>query len=414
MNPFRDSPTSQPQAAPTPIDRSLRPALLIGLAALAASAVGGWQDPEQFFRAYLAVYQFFLGIGLGCLVLLMIYYLTGGAWGFVIRPILESGARTLPLLAIGFLPIALGVKYIYPWAQPDLLERSVKLQFQHSYLNEPCFWARSAVYFLAWLLLAYLLCTWSEAHERTGEARYWRRCVNLSGPGLVLYGLAIHFASTDWIMSLESDFHSTIFGPLTVSGHLVSALALAIFVLPWLAGREPLSSILSPKVLNDLGNLLLSFVVIAMYMEWFQFMLVWIANVQVDVVWYAPRLRGGWQWLALGLFLLHFAVPFCVLLLRRVKQNLVGLQTVAAVVLIAHLVFLDYQVLPTFAAEGLGRHWIDFVLPVAWAGIWWAQLIHCLRDRRLLALHDPNAGEAQHLRAVDEEEAHWEEVLEHV
>ena len=56
-------------------------------------------SPAQFFRAYLAAYLFYLGIGLGSLVILMIYHLTGGAWGFLIRRILEAGMRTLPLLA---------------------------------------------------------------------------------------------------------------------------------------------------------------------------------------------------------------------------------------------------------------------------------------------------------------------------
>ncbi len=388
--------------------------LLVGFATFAVCAVGGWFDPQQFFRAYLATFQFYLGLGLGSLVLLMIYALTGGAWGFVLRPILESGVRTLPLLAIGFLPIAFGLSYIYPWTHPDLVESSAKLQEQQGYLNAPFFLARAVAYFFVWLVTAWFLISWSRSHQRTGDHRYWFRCVNLAGPGLVLYGLTIHFASIDWLMSLQSDFHSTIFGPLTASGHLLSAFAVAVCVLPGMARRSTLAEVLSPKSLIDIGNLLLSFVVIWMYMEWFQFMLVWIANVRVDVVWYGPRMRGGWQWVFLALVLLHFAAPFCALLLRRVKQNPAALRAVAAIVLVMHLVFSYYQVAPAYAANSFSRHWIDFLLPIGWGCVWGALFAYRLRSATALSDHDPNAGDALHLRKLDEEEAHWDRQLQHV
>ena len=157
--------------------------------------------------------------------------------------------------------------------------------------------------------------------------------------------------------------------------------------------RPTLDAVLSPKALNDIGNLLLSFVVIWMYMEWFQFMLVWIANVQVDVVWYGPRMRNGWQWVFWALVLLHFAAPFGALLLRRIKQNVPALRAVAALVLAMHLVFSYYQVLPAYGADSLRRHWMDFLLPIGWGCLWGALFAYRLRGANALAQHDPNAHE---------------------
>ena len=71
-------------------------------------------SPAQFFRAYLAAYLFYLGIALGSMVLLMVYHLTGGSWGLLIRRILEAAMRTLPLLAVLFLPIACGNRLSLP------------------------------------------------------------------------------------------------------------------------------------------------------------------------------------------------------------------------------------------------------------------------------------------------------------
>src|SRR5262249_7028723 len=138
----------------------------------------------------------------------------------------------------------------------------------------------------------------------------------------VIYGVTLHFASLDWFMSLQPAFHSTIYAPVIAGGQLVSALALSILLVALLRGQQPLSEMISAKVLTDLGNLLLSFVVVWTYLSWSQYMLCWIANLPVEAVWYMPRLRGGWQWVALLLAILHFVVPFVLLLWRRIKRDL--------------------------------------------------------------------------------------------
>src|SRR5262249_35043268 len=80
-----------------------RGALTAGLAGLAVCALALLVSPAHFFRAYLVGYQFWLGVALGCLVILMLQHLTGGAWGVLLRRLLEGGARTVPLLAVLFL-----------------------------------------------------------------------------------------------------------------------------------------------------------------------------------------------------------------------------------------------------------------------------------------------------------------------
>jgi hypothetical protein len=266
----------------------------IGVVALVACAVGALWDPGQFFRAYLAAYAFYLGIGLGSMAVLMIYHLTGGTWGLLIRRPLEAAMRTLPLLAVLFVPIACGIRELYVWAQPEAVAHSAKLQYQQFYLNPGFFWIRAAAYFLVWLAIAFLLSLWSRQEDRSGNPRLAWKSRQLSAFGAVAYGISIHFASVDWVMSLEPVFHSTIWGPLFAFGQLLSGLAFALIVFARLVGRPPLAEVVSPKAVNDLGSLLFTFLVAWAYMAWFQFMLVWIANIPVDVVWYLPRLRGAW------------------------------------------------------------------------------------------------------------------------
>ncbi len=137
--------------------------------------------------------------------------------------------------------------------------------------------------------------------------------------------IGLNFVSTDWVMSLQPPFHSTIFGPLMASGHFLSALALAIVFLAWLRNQPLLAQTISRNALNDLGSLLFAFVVVWSYMVWFQFMLVWIANLPVDVIWYLPRAAGVWYPVSLLLFVFAFVIPLFLLLLRRIKRNLAAL-----------------------------------------------------------------------------------------
>src|SRR5215472_949338 len=112
---------------------------------------------EQLFRSYLIAYLFWFGIALGCLPLLMLHHLVGGAWGFVIRRILEAGTRTLPVMALLFLPIIFGIRSLYEWSHPDIVARDTILQAKDAYLNVPFFIVRAAVYFGGWLTFVHFL-----------------------------------------------------------------------------------------------------------------------------------------------------------------------------------------------------------------------------------------------------------------
>ncbi|HEX4132705.1 MAG TPA: hypothetical protein VHZ24_21910 [Pirellulales bacterium] len=401
------------ETLPRSINRTQRLAALVGIVAIAVCALGGLADPPQFFRAYLASYMFYLGLPLGAMVLVMIYHLTGGAWGYVMRWPLESAMRTLPGCAIAFLPIALGASYLYLWAQPDTVAADPELQKKTFYLTLPLYWARMAGFFALWVIVATLLARWSRKQEETGEQRYATWLTNLSGPGLLAYGVAMNFASIDWLMSLQPAFHSTIFGPLVATGHILSAFCVATIVVCAFAHRGPLGELISEKVLNDIGSLMFAFVIIWAYMNWFQFMLIWLANMETDVTWYKPRLGGGWQWVALALVLLHFVVPFFLLLSRRVKRQPRVLGTIAAGVLFMHLVFLNWQVLPSFEAASLIEHWMDFVMPIGLGGLWLASYLGQLARRPSTIVADENRILVEHLRASDDEELAWEESLAH-
>src|SRR5262245_58756659 len=134
-----------------------RRALVAGVAALVAAAIGAVFDAGAFYRAWLASWLFWLSVALGPLVIIMLHYLSGGGWGIVVRRIAEAAVGTLPVVALLCVPIAIGMRDLYVWARPDAVAADPKLEAKHVYLNVPFFLGRAVLYFIVWIAVAWLL-----------------------------------------------------------------------------------------------------------------------------------------------------------------------------------------------------------------------------------------------------------------
>jgi len=367
-------------------DRVQSRSLIIGLTALAIAMAGAFLSPKQFLRSYLVAYLFWVGIALGSAAIVMLHHLVGGRWGFVIRRMLESATKTLPLMALLSLPIFFGARQLYAWALPG---NDHAVDHKSLYLNLPFFVIRSLIYFGSWIVLAYFLNKWSAEQDRTAERSITRRLQLLSGPGLLLYGLTVTFASIDWVMSLEPHWFSTIYGILFMVGQALSTLAFVTAILMLLSPYPPISEVVTPDHFHDLGNLMLAFVMLWAYVAFSQFLIIWSGNLPEEIPWYLSRLRGGWQWIALFLFLFHFLVPFLLLLARATKRRMRVLSGLAISMIVMRLVDLFWMVSPAFHPHGLYVHWMDFITPVAIGGLWVAMFVWQLKARPLLPLHDP-------------------------
>jgi hypothetical protein len=298
-----------------------RTLLTAGAAGLLLSAAGGVFNPTQFFQSYLMAYMFCLGATLGCLALGMVHQLSGGAWGVVLRRPIGAASRVLPIMTVLFLPIVLGMGRLYPWTHADLVAQDEILQHKHVYLNTPFFLVRAAIYFLVWNGISYFLNAWSLEQDQTGNTRLSRRMQTLSAAGLLGYGLTITFASFDWLMSIDPHWFSTIYGVLIIGGQGLTAIALLVVVIAWLSRREPLDALIVPAHFHDAGNLLLAFVMLWAYFSFSQYLIIWSGDLPHEIAWYQDRLQTGWRTVGVLLVVLHFAVPFLVLLSRRVKRT---------------------------------------------------------------------------------------------
>jgi len=391
-----------PPVVKTIAQRSLMVGVVFGIVAV----ILAFFRPEQFFRAYLLGFMCWLGVALGSMAILMIRHLTGGGWGMVIRRILGAAMRTVPLLALLFIPVILGIHKLYIWARPldQVADRHLREHLENitqTYLTTNGFIVRAIVYFAIWNLLSLLLSMWSRQTDRAGAPDNTSRFKAVAGPGLILYAFTISFAAIDWIMSLDPSWISTIFGLVILIGEVLSAMCFAVVVERILFDYKPMSEMLRPDFVHDHGKWMLTFIMVWAYFNYSQWLIIWAGNLPSEITYYVRRLNGGWGYVGLMVVIFHFAVPFAILLSRPFKRNIRKLAWLAVWLLLMRYVDLFWIVEPNFSRAFLLTP-EDVIVPVAIGGFWLAYFYHNLGALPLLPAYDPSTvevlGPAHHHR----------------
>lgn len=354
--------------------------------------IGGVYSPGDFFHSYLMGYLFWLGLTLGSIGIVMLQYLTAGAWGIMTRRTLESASRTLPLCALLFIPVAIGMPWLYDWAHSDLVTNEYVLRHRHIYMNPSMFIGRAIVYFVVWGIFMYFLNKWSLEQDEKGG--FEKQLARLSAPGLLIYVFTITFATIDWAESLENNWFSTIWGFLFVAREGLASFAFVIIVMALLSRREPLASRFKAAHLHDLGKLLLVFVMLWAYFEFSQLVVIWSGNLTDEIPWYLHRFATSWGWLGVMLIVLEFIVPFLMLLSRPLKRSVIGLCCVVGIIIFMRWVDLMWIVMPQYYQRGFRLTWMNLVVPASIGCLWIAVFVWQLNKRPLLPLQAPNLERA--------------------
>ena len=384
-------------APPEVVKKISQRSLVIGGVFAVIAVILAFTHPDQFYRAYLLGFLCWLGVALGSMAILMIRHLTGGGWGTVIRRILGAAMRTLPLLALLFIPVILGVHRLYIWAQPlgnipDKHLRDHLEQITQTYLTVKGFILRAVFYFAIWNLLSFLLSKWSRQQDSPSAPDNSGRFRTVSGPGLILYGFTVSFAAIDWIMSLDPSWISTIFGLIILIGQVLSAMCFAVVVERILFNYQPMSQMLTPAFVHDHGKWMLAFTMVWAYFNFSQWLIIWAGNLPAEITFYMTRLNGGWGSIGIFLALFGFVVPFALLLSRPFKRDIRRLVWLATWLLLIRYLDLFWIIEPNFS-KTLSLTLADVVVPIAIGGLWLWYFFRNLAALPLLPAYDADAHE---------------------
>ena len=372
---------------------------VVGGFGLILCVAGFFANRAEFFQSYLFAFLYWAGFALGGLGVLLLNNVVGGKWGVTIRRLLEAKMRTLPIVFLLFLPIIIGMPYLYPWVSnaahfPQLSEASRQiLRHKAPYLNVPFFLLRVVIYFAIWLFWGFRVQKMTDQQDQTGDPTLPVRLRQFSAPGLLIFVLTATFAYIDWLLSSDAEFFSTVYGAMLLIGDVLQTFALSIVVLILVSRPDRFGGRINSKILHDLGNLMFAFTIFWTYLSASQLIIVWPADLPQEIGWYLLRTRGFWKVVTWAIGLTMFAVPFLALLSQARKRNPNRLIRVAIWLLCARVVDLFWIVEPTFRNKGFALYWTDFAAFIGVGGIWLYAYLGQLRRRPLLPLHDPRIAE---------------------
>ncbi|HEY4219423.1 MAG TPA: hypothetical protein VGM67_19905 [Gemmatimonadaceae bacterium] len=322
-------------------------------------------EPRQALTSYVFAYAVAFTIVLGALFHLMIGQLTGARWFDAFRQLALNVTAATPALAVLVIPILLGVRAIYPWTAPSLLSPDAQrlIARKAGWLNVPFFSVRAIVYVAIWVIFAELVRRLSVRREGASADDDSVRAHKLrktSAAGVIFVGLALTFASFDWLMSLEPTWYSTIYGVYLFAGGILAALGLVAAMASRRAGgRASLLDSATDDQRGALGTLLFTYTIFWAYIGFAQFLIIWIGDIPAEASWYVTRTRTSWAILAVLTAVGQFALPFLLLLPHSLKRRPGLLAWVGVWIVAMHVVDVYWIVLPALHPGGISLSWLD-------------------------------------------------------
>ncbi len=358
------SSSSDKTTVPPPLDLSgwrKLPAVLM-VAGGILSVIGLIKNPAEFGVSWLLAFMFFLTIALGALFLTMIHHLTDAGWSVATRRFCEHiGSLLFPWLAILFVPVVLLASKIYPWLTLNPAhERALSAKMPLFTLTGFCI--ASMIFFGIWWLLTSRLRFWSLKQDETGEAVCTRKMRFHSGWGILAFATTVTVAPTLWMMSVQYQFFSTMFGLYFFACCGWVALATIYLITAVLQRQRVLTGVLRDNQFYYLGVLFFAFTLLQAYFEFAQYFVIWNGNVPEETFWYLIRENGSWWWVSMILIFGHFFVPFVLLLPAHVKMNFKVMIPVCLWAWLMNYTDLAFNILPAIHPNGYPFHalWMQF------------------------------------------------------
>lgn len=232
----------------------------------------------------------------------------------------------------------------------------------HDWLNPTWFTIRYCIYFAIVGLLAFLLHRQARRAEDVSDTEPEKYKLHvISGPGIPILVLTMTFFTTDWVMSVEPTWASSMFPVVFMFNMALTTLTFSTLVFYTLtkvpndtaplSNRPDLTAVIKDKFRIDIGSLTLGFTMAWAYASFCQFMLVWAGNLPEEIPYYLKRGAGaedsfvsgsgggltgaasGWIYLTYVLMAFHWLLPFIVLLFREVKTSPRGMKVMACLLL---------------------------------------------------------------------------------
>lgn len=430
----------------------------VGVLGLAGAGAGFAADAQRFTYSYLFAFTVFLTVSVGATFFVLLQHLTNAGWSVTVRRTAEFFMSALPIFALLFLPIAANIDKVLPWWNPSHHEapaaheapahaegghgegghgehaapaaehgggehgggehghtpgaRLSETEIEHQlhaevmaskdwYLSHGFFTVRAFIYFAFWIFLSQKLFRNSTTQDTTKDLKLTANSQAMAPAATFGLALTTTFAFFDWLMSLLPNWYSTIFGVQLFATTMVAIFSVLVIMAYALRASGVSGKTITTEHFHDLGKLLFGFNVFWAYVSFSQFFLTWYASIPEETVFYHLRWSDGpWKTVSIAIVLLHFVLPFLLLLSRNTKRYF-GQQVMvaaAAILLTMHIVEMYWLVMPNYAeargvgpqmAEALAPHWMDAACFLGVGGVFLAAVFFRMTQHPVVPVGDP-------------------------
>ncbi|MCA9000977.1 MAG: quinol:cytochrome C oxidoreductase [Planctomycetes bacterium] len=364
---------------------------LVGALVMASMQEGGWRH-LQFSWLFGSFY--FVTLGLGALFFVLLQHVTRAGWSVVVRRIAEQVMSTLPVMALLLLPLVvmtlMGNGDLFHWAGDEV---SHLIEKKQGFLNGGFFMVRFVLYLVIWGAMARYFRGRSLAQDTDGDAMHTVIMQRRSAPGLFLFALSLTFAAFDFIMALDAEWFSTMFGVYIFAGCFVSFMSL-LGILSLKAEKGPLAGLVNEEHYHDIGKLMFAFIFFWSYVAFSQFVLIWYADIPEETLWFKHRMEGPFANISWVLVFGHIFIPFLGLLSRHVKRNRFGLKFWAIWILVIHAVDLFWLIMPNYDAHHVHFPIMEILCWLSTAGFFSFVALGSAANKPLVPVKDPRLPES--------------------
>lgn len=369
-------------------------AMVVGVVTLIAGFVIA---KDKIWPAFLTNMFYFTSLAVGGLFFTAIQFVSKAGWSVTIRRLSESLTSFLPVAFVGALVVVfVGGKSLFSWMDPAQVAADDLLQKKVAYLNQGFFTVRTVIFFLLWMLFAKLIVGTSLKQDQKADDSLTVKNVKMSVGFLIVFALSYSLFSVDFIMSLDPNWFSTIFGVYCFAGLFQSTLAFIIIMAVKMMRSGELKGFVNENHLHDLGKFLFAFTVFYAYIAFSQFMLIWYANLPEETIFYIHRAHGGWLAVSYMILIFKFIVPFFLLLPREAKRNPDHLVRVSALMLIMQWVDIYWLVYPNFNEGHITFGFWEVGLYIGFMGAFVWCVTRFLAKNKVVPVNDPYMHEAMH------------------
>lgn len=291
------------------------------------------------WQAFLINTLFWGGLAQAGVMLSVIWQITDAKWGRPYKRLAEGFGAFLPFAFAAFILVMLGAKNVYEWVTHPMAVKA-------AWLNMPFFATRQVIallvlFGLSWIyvrnavkpdlaLAQKLIPGWGGAYANKVLASYGdhetevvrlEKRARWMAPALgILYAGIISLVAFDWVMSLDQEWYSTLFGVFFFVGGLYSALALMLILVTATRKLPGLSEYMTINRHNDLGKLTFAIAMLYTYMAFSQYLVIWYSNLPEEAPFLVIRSieRTPWFPLFWTLFVVLFIFPYLGLMPRTV------------------------------------------------------------------------------------------------